>query len=59
MPRYARRQNISLPEHTRKTRNLLPLARLQNARNDCLKPGTEAAEFLRGWRCARQMSLDE
>lgn len=45
---YARRQNISLPEHTQKTRSLLPPARRQNARNDFLKLGAEAAEFLRG-----------
>jgi len=45
---YARRQNISLPEHTQKTRNLLPPAKRQNARNDFLKLGAEAAEFLQG-----------
>ena len=45
---HARRRNISLPEHTRKTRNLLPPARRQNARNYFLILGAEAAEFLRG-----------
>jgi len=45
---YAKRQNISLPEHTQRTRNLLPPAKRQNARNDFLKLGAEAAEFLQG-----------